>query len=79
MNRISLLSMRVKQRNAITVGCIVGGMAIAVYTVIIAPKSQATEYMEIQRKAREQYNDRHGGIAQPGDMQQWKDPFDRKK
>ncbi|XP_028901479.1 small integral membrane protein 20 [Zeugodacus cucurbitae] len=62
-------------RYAAFISCIVGGISVALYPIIVEPMMNVEKYKELQKHNR-------AGIRQeeiqPGNMKVWSDPFGRK-
>ncbi|XP_049821216.1 small integral membrane protein 20 [Aethina tumida] len=58
------------------IGGLVGGIALAIYPIIIDPMINTEKYKQIQAHTRANIKQEE---IQPGNMKVWSDPFDRKK
>ncbi|XP_071055564.1 small integral membrane protein 20 [Onthophagus taurus] len=54
---------------------LIGGIAIAIYPIVIYPMMNIDEYKKIQKETRKGIRQED---IQPGNMKVWTDPFDRK-
>lgn len=57
------------------ISCIVGGICVALYPIIVEPMMNTEKYKELQKHNRVGIKQEE---IQPGNMKVWSDPFGRK-
>ncbi|XP_017461451.1 PREDICTED: small integral membrane protein 20 [Rhagoletis zephyria] len=62
-------------RYAAFISCIIGGIGIALYPIVVEPMMNVERYKDLQKRTRRGIKQED---IQPGNMKVWSDPFGRK-